>query len=153
MGVDSLPPLGDDKLVAELLSHTTFHSASGEVWRESASGAKTYAPTVSEAGFSVVPAKYDGGFVEVDRQSCMRCHESVAKPVTDFNPGRDWYGHIRGSDGIFSFHPFALESVSGNGYGSGVKMRPELEKAGVIAQFDPKRHPESIYQAARISRD
>ena len=146
MGVDSLPPFGDDHLVGELLTSATFKSVAGKAWRESPSGRQTYAPT-TEAAFNVVPAKYDAGFVAVDHTSCMRCHDSVSKPVSDFNPGRDWYGHIRGSDGIFSFQPFALESISDNGYGRDVKMRPELEKAGVIAKYDPKRHPESIYQS------
>ncbi len=146
MGVDSLPPLGDDRLVGELLTSATFKSVAGKVWRESPSGRQTYAPT-TEAAFNVVPAKYDSGFIAVDHTSCMRCHDSVSKPVSDFNPGRDWYGHIRGSDGIFSFHPFALDSISDNGYGRDVKMRPELERAGVIAKYDPKRHPESIYQS------
>ena len=151
MGVDSLPSLGDDKLVGELLTSTKFRSTSGEVWREASNGSKTYAPT-TEASFHVVPAKYDAGFVQVDRTSCMRCHDSVSKPVSDFNPGRDWYGHIRGSDGIFSFHPFSQDSISDNGYGRSVSMRPEFEKAGVIAKYDPKRHPEAIYQAVTSMR-
>jgi hypothetical protein len=100
-----------------------------------------------------VPAKYDAGFMQVDRTSCMRCHESTSKPVSDFEPGRDWYGHIRGSDGIFSFQPFSNDSISDNGYGRTVSMRPEFEKAGVIAQYDPKRHPEEIYQRVESLRD
>ena len=146
MGVDSLPELKDQKLVSQLLSGTEFHSTLGEVWRQSPSGVKTYAPT-TETGFSIVPAKYDAGFVQVDRTSCMRCHDSVAKSVREFNPGRDWYGHIRGSDGIFSFHPFAPESVSDNGIGRSVKMRGELEKTGVIAKYDPDKHSPRVYQS------
>ncbi len=52
-----------------------------------------------------------------------------AKPVTDFNAGRDWYGHIRGSDGIFSFHPFSPDCISGNGYGAGVTNASRLRKS------------------------
>ncbi len=152
MGVDSLPPLGDNKLVGQLLASTKFRSTAGEVWREASNGSKTYAPT-TEASFHVVPAKYDAGFVQVDHTSCMRCHESVSKPVSEFNPGRDWYGHIRGSDGIFSFQPFSNDSISDNGYGRAVSMRPEFEKAGVIAKYDPKRHPEEIYQEVKSLRN
>ncbi|MCC7085525.1 MAG: hypothetical protein IT427_11010 [Pirellulales bacterium] len=152
MGVDTLPPIEDDELVGELLTSTTFRSAIGEVWRESPSGVKAYAPTSSK-GFNIVPAKYDGGFVQVDRTSCLRCHDSVNKPVTDFNPGRDWYGRIRGSDGIFSFHPFAVESISDNGYGATIHMRPEMEKAGVIAKFDPKVHQNTMYHELKELRD
>jgi hypothetical protein len=144
MGVDTLPAIEDNKLVGELLAGATFHSAVGEVWRESTTGVKTYAPTAT--AFNIVPVNYDAGFVQIDRTSCMRCHDSVARPVSDFNAGRDWYGHVRGSDGIFSFHPFAPESISDNGIGRTVKMRPELEKAGVIAKYDPDKHPDKVYQ-------
>jgi hypothetical protein len=149
MGVDLLPPLNDDKLVGQLLSGTVFRSVTGDVWRQSPSGIKTYAPSTT-AAFHIVPANYDAGFVEVESTSCMRCHDSVAKPVSDFNPGRDWYGHIRGSDGILSFHPFAPESVSDNGYGRTVKMRTEFEQAGVIAKYDPQLHPAKLYQTLEV---
>ncbi|HEY2826960.1 MAG TPA: hypothetical protein VGJ04_05110 [Pirellulales bacterium] len=151
MGVDTLPALGDDKLVGELLTGTVFRSVSGEVWRQSPSGAETFAPTTN-ADFHIVPAKYDAGFVQVDSTSCMRCHDSVSKPVSDFNPGRDWYGHIRGSDGILSFHPFAPESVSDNGYGRSVKMRTEFERSGVVAKYDPQQHPAKFYQALGVKQ-
>jgi hypothetical protein len=145
MGIDSLPDLGDNKLASQLLTSAVFHSMTGETWRET-SGVKTFAPTTM-ASFEIVPANYDAGFVAVDRTSCARCHDSVSKPVSDFNPGRDWYGHIRGSDGIFSFHPFAPDCVSHNGYGGGVRMRPEFEKTGVIAKYDPAKHSRAVYQS------
>jgi hypothetical protein len=145
MGVDTLPSLGDDKLVSQLLANSTFRNVSGKAWRESPNGVKTFAPTTS-AAFHIVPANYDAGFVQVDSTSCMRCHDSVGKPVTDFNPGRDWYGHIRGSDGILSFHPFSPDCVSDNGFGRGVSMRTEFEKTGVIAKYDPTQHPAKFYQ-------
>lgn len=152
MGIDPLPPLEDNELVSELLTSTTFRSAIGEVWRESPSGVKTYAPTTAK-GFHIVPAKYDAGFVQVDRTSCLRCHNSVNKPVTDFNPGRDWYGRVRGSDGIFSFHPYSLDSISDNGFGRPIQMRPELENAGIIAKFDPKVHKNAVYHELKELRD
>jgi hypothetical protein len=62
--------------------------------------------------------------------------KNTPKPLTN----------VRGSDGIFSFHPFAPESISDNGIGRTVKMRPELEKAGVIAKYDPDKHPDKVYQ-------
>lgn len=146
MGVDTLPAIEDQKLVAELLSNTTFHSASGQVWRESKEGVKTCAPT-TKAAFHIVPANYDAGFVAVDHKSCMRCHNSVNESVRKFDAGRDWYGNIRGSDGIFSFHPFAPESISHNGFAQGVRMRREFEQAGILEKFDPQRHSHAVYQA------
>ncbi|HEY1601434.1 MAG TPA: hypothetical protein VGG64_17665 [Pirellulales bacterium] len=139
MGVYLLPPLEDAGLVRELLTKTTFKSSLGEYWFEGTNGPVAAAPT-TEAKFHIVPAKYDAGFVEVDRISCMRCHETVNQPVNKFQSGRDWYGRIRGSDGIFSFHPFDPDCISGNGYSQPVRMRNELVSAGVIEKYDAKKH-------------
>jgi len=144
MGVDELPALGDDALVAELLDETVFKSCLGGTWRRGTNGVATCAPT-TKAAFHIVPANYDAGFVEVDRVSCIRCHESVNQHVRRFEAGRDWYGRIRGSDGIFSFHPFSLDSISYNGYGGGVRMRRELIDAGLLVKFDKQKHPHEIY--------
>jgi hypothetical protein len=145
MGIDSLPSAGDDKLVAELLLETEYQSVLGVEWRRDGDGLRTFAPT-TKSDFHVVPAKYDAGFVEVDRISCMRCHETVGQHVRDFEFGRDWYGRVRGSDGIFSFHPFSLGSVSYNGFGREVHMRSELIEAGILARFNSKEHSAKYYQ-------
>ncbi len=145
-GVDSLPAAGDDKLIAELLTGTTFTSCLDQTWRTGSNGAWAFAPT-TRAGFHVVPANYDGGFVEVSRRSCLRCHNTCNQHVDRFNFGRDWYGHVRGSDGIFSFHPFEPRTVSGNGFGSSVSMRQELTSAGALEAYDPARHSAKVYTA------
>jgi hypothetical protein len=145
-GIDRLPSLGDDTLVGELLTSTTFNSALGAVWREGTNDTLTFAPTTDEP-FHVVPAKYDAGFISVDRESCLRCHETVSKRVDEFEAGRDWYGRIRGSDGIFSFHPFDPGSISYNGYGQSVSMRQELIDAGVLDKYDPEKHPLEVYHS------
>jgi hypothetical protein len=144
MGVDPLPPI-DEALVAELLSTTTFRSAQGAVWRSAADGTAACAPTTT-AAFHIVPAKYDAGFIEVDSNSCQRCHQTVNQSVNRFDGGRDWYGRVRGSDGIFSFHPFSLSSISGNGYPRTVSMRRELETAGLLERFSARKHRHSRYQ-------
>lgn len=144
MGVDSLPALDDHALVTELLTTTTFRSALGATWRFGTNGTRTAAPT-TDAKYHIVPANYDAGFVDVDRVSCVRCHETVNQGVARFNPGRDWYGRIRGSDGIFSFHPFSRDSISGNGYGNRVRMRSDMQTAGLLERYDPARHSESNY--------
>lgn len=144
MGVDNLPPIDDDRLVMELLTGATFRSAAGEVW-QGAGGVTTCAPTTS-ARFHIVPAGYDAGFISVDNKSCMRCHDSVNLSVDEFDYSRDWYGRIRGSDGIFSFHPFSLGSISHNGFPVSVQMRSEFVRSGILEKYDPRRHPNSIYQ-------
>ena len=86
-----------------------------------------------------MPVNYDAGFVSLDSHSCMRCHNTTNQSVRNFDARRDWYGRIRGSDGIFSFHPFALESISSNGFAAPVRMRAELISGGVIAERVTRR--------------
>lgn len=143
-GVDNLPDAGDEQLVKELLTKTSFKSAAGAIWRQGANGVATSAPSTA-ARFHVVPANYDAGFIAVDSASCLRCHSTVNQNVDRFQSARDWYGRIRGSDGIFSFHPFDPGSISYNGYPNGIRMRDELVAAGVLERFDAGRHPNSIY--------
>lgn len=144
MGTDVLPPVGDDRLVGKLLVETTFKSALGETWRYTGDGQSTCAPT-TKANFHIVPAKYDAGFIEVDRSSCIRCHNTVNQHVSRFNFSRDWYGRIRGSDGIFSFHPFDPGTISYNGFGQPVRMRAKLTQAGLLVKYESSKHPRSLY--------
>ncbi len=144
MGVDSLPAIDDEKLVIELLTTTPFRSAHGELWRKGTNDIYTAAPT-TDAGFHVIPAGYDAGFIEVESHSCMRCHETANKHVREFAPGRDWYGRVRGSDGIFSWHPFDPSSVSYNGFGATPRIRRSLVDAGIVAVYDAKLHPPEQY--------
>lgn len=151
MGIDTLPPMDDDQLVAELLTTTTFTSAMDTAWRHSDGGSSyTCAPTTT-AAFHIVPSNYSGGFVDVDPESCMRCHDSVGEQAQHFESGRDWYGRVRGSDGIFSFHPFSVGSISPNGIGRTVSMRRELLDAEVLDRFDPDKHPSGSYQRLESS--
>jgi len=145
MGVDTLPALEDDALVNDLLMKTEFRSTLGREWRVGTNGVKSFAPT-TKASYHVVPKNYDAGFIEVDSTSCMRCHNTTNQSVDRFDGGRDWYGRIRGSDGIFSFHPFEPSSVSGNGFGSHPSMRDSLVNAGLLQKFNRKKHPNRIYQ-------
>ncbi|MBX7165089.1 MAG: hypothetical protein K1X74_01950 [Pirellulales bacterium] len=144
MGVDTLPAIDDDVLVAQLLTTTVFRSALGATWRDSSNGTRCIAPT-TDAAFHVVPARYDAGFIDVDRVSCLRCHETTNQSVRRFDAGRDWYGRIRGSDGIFSFHPFSPGAVSHNGSGTGASLRSEFVSSGMIAPYSAAKHSNDIY--------
>lgn len=144
--LDELPPL-PAALVAKLLTSTTFKSALGTSWREA--GKLIAASPTTQSAFHVVPANYDAAFVVVDHESCMRCHDQVAAHVDTFDMPRDWYGRVRGSDGIFSFHPFDPSSISTNGSSWPVRMRPALVQAGIVARYDPARHPKELYQEMR----
>ncbi len=128
----SLPAI-DQALVRKLLK-TPFKSALGQHWKASKDGTEAFAPT-TDADFHIVPKNYQGGFVEVSSKSCMRCHDSTLKHARDFQASRDWYGRVRGSDNIFSFHIFEPGSISYNGFGGEPNLRQELIDAGLLKQW------------------
>jgi hypothetical protein len=130
--VTHLPAIDHD-LVRRLLD-TPFKSALGQGWK-AVDGVEAFAPS-TEAAFHIVPRNYKGGFVEVSSQSCMRCHDSTLKHARDFQVFRDWYGRVRGSDNIFSFHIFSPGSISYNGFGSEPSLRQDLVSAGVLKHWD-----------------
>jgi hypothetical protein len=127
-----LPPIDHD-LVRKLLS-TPFKSALGQEWKKSEDGTEAHAPT-TDAAFHIVPRNYRGGFVEVSSASCMRCHDTTLKHARDFQAFRDWYGRVRGSDAIFSFHIFEPGSISYSGFASEPSLRRELVSAGLLKQW------------------
>ncbi len=148
MGVDTLPAVGDNELVAELLTTTPFRSAISTAWRVAADNTHTCAPT-TKAAFHIVPAGYSAGHIEVEQASCRRCHNTVNHSVDEFDGGRDWYGRVRGSDGIFSFHPFAPSSISDNGFPRTVSIREDLKRTGVVAHYNAKKHDDSVYRKTK----
>lgn len=142
---DPLPILGED-LAKYLLDSTPFKQSIGAAWREAPNGVRAFAPTTDEP-FSIVPRGYLGTWLGTDTETCAKCHESTLKHVDEFDRQRDWYGYVRGSaDGIFSFHPIAIQSISPNGVPRRVQLRPEFVQAGIVEIFDRARHPAEIYR-------
>jgi len=120
-------PAMDGDLVRVLLARP-FKSALGESWTP---GKAAFAP-ISKEAFGIVPKGYEGGVIAVGQESCMRCHETCRQEARSFAPNREWYGRISGDDGIFSFHPFAVECISHNGIEKPVAMRQKLVDAGLL---------------------
>lgn len=101
-----------------LLQTTTFKPVLGLDWlRQDKHVAYSY------TGGGLTPAGYKGGLLEVSKKSCNRCHEDTGKNVNDFDQPREWYGHIRGNDRIFSWHPFTKDSISFNGFWKPMVLR------------------------------
>ncbi len=70
------------------------------------------------------PKGYRGWMTGSTRESCAKCHDNAGAPVALFEPFRDWYGHIPGADGIFSFDPIDRRTVSLRGpHGRGYRWR------------------------------
>jgi hypothetical protein len=147
--VDTLPDFGDDALVRDLLTSTTFVSAYQATWR-SAGGNATYAASTA-SNLSIVPSNYQAGIVEVSEASCARCHEQTAKPLANWYPGLTLYGNVWGTDNVFTFHVFdesyypSLDLDNGNGVQDNRHMNPALVSNGMIVTFDPSKHTAPPY--------
>lgn len=124
---DYLPPL-ETATVAKLLKTTPFKSVAGQPWTEK-SGVRGHSPT-TKADFHIVPKDYRGPLLEVSNKACMTCHSTTGKHAMEFNFNRDWYGRVRGGDGIFSFHPFDPSCISHNGYPQQIVLNQKL--AGLL---------------------
>src|SRR5690606_34081659 len=81
--LDFLPDFGDNKLVADLLTTTTFRSSEGMVWKANDT-LETYAPT-TEFTFSIVPYKSEIGLIPVNEVSCNRCHQDAGRQIGEYS--------------------------------------------------------------------
>lgn len=141
-----LPPI-ESELVRELLTTTPFHSALGEEFYRD-ENARAFAPTTKQRMESIVPPEYLGGFIRTDSIGCANCHTTTLRPADAFE-NRDWYERVRGDDGILSWHPVSLSSIGrANAARRPVQYREEFVRAGMIEQFDPTKHPPTMYQRA-----
>ncbi len=125
--LETLPDL-PPSLVRRLLMGTPFKSVFGQPWN--AGPPPGWAPT-STSDFNIVPKNYFGGFIPMNQNGCMKCHDSAGRHVDNFDPGpgqmfspasddsqsrpRTWYNFIPGDDGILSFHPFSASAVGHKG--------------------------------------
>lgn len=104
----------------------SFVNVLGQEWHDEA-----HAPT-TDAKFHIVPRNYQAATIAATSNSCVRCHESVLKHANDFDSFRDWYGRVRGSDGIFSFHPFDPSCISYGGIYQGEIIRQSFLDNGIV---------------------
>jgi hypothetical protein len=139
-------PSFDSQLAAALLDETPFKSAVGAQWKGTA-----IAPTTEQA-FSIVPQNYLGTHLGNDPTSCMECHRHVQRHVDSFDSVRQWYGRIRGADGIFTWHPIANRAVARSGGRIPVEIREDFIRAGWVAQFNPSVHTRERYHPLEKSK-
>lgn len=144
--IDVLPPIDDD--LAIRLLQTPFLSCHGERWMadRSSDGPASYAPTTDDP-FSIVPANYDGGVLEVSDANCAQCHQNCSEPIALFDSQRVLYGRIWGSDQVFSWHPFdPIHVLADEDYAGGDgNLRRSFLDAGIVQPFDADRHLPDYY--------
>lgn len=138
----TLPPIGSE-LAKQLLTTTPFVASMGGIFATDRSST-AFAPTATHQE-SIVPPKYLATFLGTDRESCANCHQHTLRHVDRFSHD-EWYGYVRGSDGIFSFHP--IEAASIGPPDKPVRFNSTLVEAGMVETFDPARHPSTVYQIA-----
>lgn len=128
---DDIPELSPE-LVRKILAKPFVRIEPGKPWLETTDGKiVTYAPT-TQASFSFVPKNYKGGFIPPTKADCMACHSQTLKAVTEIDTTRDWYGRVRGSDTVFSFHFEDPGSISYNGIDQASALRKEFVESGLI---------------------
>jgi hypothetical protein len=147
--IDKLPGLPHD-LVAELLTTTPFQSTLGTEWISHGTLAG-FAPD-TDANFHVVPKNNRLAFMKADTQSCMTCHDTVLHQADEFDGPREWYGRVRGSDAIFSFHIFDPSRVPYSGYTTAVSLRRELVDSGRLVH-KPEKRGTNLHPTVRARRE
>jgi hypothetical protein len=149
--LDVIPDFGDEKLASDLLSDVTFYSVNQTPWKKNGS-LTTYAPSTSSLN-SIVPIHYEGGMLKVNDDSCKRCHENGGREIGDFYPDLVAYGELWGEDEIFSWHPFETKNFVNaagdvqNFNDDNRRLRSDFVNAGLVKQYNPSIHPESLYKA------
>ncbi len=89
----------------KLLTTTIFKEADiGFVWTPD-----------TESDLCIVPKN---NMIFITNDSCVSCHKNTSLHIRRDFPeiNRDWYGHIRGDDQIFSWYPFNPSCISYNGF-------------------------------------
>ena len=149
--LDVLPDLGDPELAKELLSDRLFRPTGATPWKDVGSARNYAASTESRDG--IVPQFYDGGLLQVNDDSCRRCHQDAGRAIGEFYPEMVLCGEIWGKDETFSWHPCENRAfVKPNGEVANFnddnrQLRSDFVKAGIIKPFQSSQHPPSIYKA------
>lgn len=130
-GFESFIPELQDETVRALLG-TPFKRINGHQWAPEASAFPSWAPTTN-SDFSIVPKNYFAAMVRTRQSNCMDCHKDTGLTADEIGPDdRYWHGRVRGSDNIFTLHPFSADSVQ-NGEGvHQIRFRKELLDADLI---------------------
>jgi hypothetical protein len=140
-----LPDVGDDALVRELLTSTTFVGAYGTAWKTNGA-ARAFGATGPAAGLSVVPNRFELGLIEVREATCTKCHDQGGTFIGSLVDQAILYGDVWGTDRIFSFHPFEPSSIDASG-NENRTVRSGL--TSLVVPYDAATHPSDRYSFYR----
>lgn len=132
-----LPKIEKEETI-RLLTTTSFFEATGIPF--AVVDGKTINAATTEYEGQIVPRKYFGSHLDIDAESCSKCHATTATYARHWSPSRDWYGTIPGGDQAFSWHPFDPDTISGNGGHIAPRFRQEF--LSILERYDPAKHKE-----------
>lgn len=147
--VERLPELREDTV--ETLLSREFREVTFDPWSD-----VSHAPA-SDQEFSIVPKDYTFGLIQPDAVNCATCHRQTQISVRELIPKEplilknyDNAGNIRGSDGIFTWHPFAASMASTVESNSlTVRFREHDINNGIVKIWDARKDKEldeSVYR-------
>lgn len=136
-----LPATGDDALVHELLTTTTFVGAYGTTWKSNGA-ARAFGATGPASGLSVVPNRFELGLLEVRESTCTKCHDQGGTFIGSLVDQAILYGDVWGVDRIFSFHPFEPSRIDASG-NENRSVRSGL--TSLVELYDASKHPSDRY--------
>ena len=138
--VERLPPL-EPHAVRHLLS-LPFKDVTYVNWSDA-----SMAPT-SDQDFSLVPRDYSFGLLSPDQHTCSNCHKQTQTSVPNLIPREPSIqqnfakvGNIRGSDTVFTWHPWTTESIQS------AEGTQELAR---IRDFDSRNDVVTIWDATKM---
>jgi len=123
--VEILPEIPE---TPKLLTTTVFKESSvGFVWTPD-----------TKSDLCIVPKN---NMMFITNTSCVICHKNTSLHVDHFPPlSRDWYGHIRGDDQIFSWYPFNPSCISYNGFSLPIIFDTKYS----LEKYNPRVHTDYI---------
>lgn len=123
--VERLPPLNKED--TKNILHMTFTDVTDEQWTP-----------CSDQEYSILPRNYALSLIGIDQESCSSCHRQTQTSTRNLFPSEpiikysEHVGNIRGSDGIFTWHPFDKKSFA----------------SGKLRQFDIDNNIIEIYDGS-----
>ena len=135
--VEKIPDLTEQQ-TKEILN-LPFKEVTFDLWSEISAAA------CSDQSFSIFPKDYSMGLLSVDSESCAQCHRQTQitvnrlipkEPLIYNNPAK--VGNIRGCDGIFTWYPFDVNSVSAS---------PDVKQKLYLRQFDRNNKIVAMYDS------
>ena len=130
--------------VKRILNKNEWVSCLGGYWRDLGDRAEQDVFAAStRSQFSFVPTNYHGGLIEIERNSCARCHDTTNRDVVFFDAGREWYGNTPGVDGQFTFS-WAVSRR--DGFSHTLRVQDFYSRNGLVERFSRARHPRTRYR-------